>query len=61
MPDFHLIFKDLLHAVNLRHGTAGFTSPPKEGVLGFLFALKNSKISAAFQPAKLGTWVTRIL
>ena len=23
----------LLHAVNLRHGTYGFTSPPKEGVL----------------------------
>jgi len=26
-------FRDLLHAVNLRHGTDGFTSPPKEGVL----------------------------
>jgi hypothetical protein len=25
--------KVLLHAVNLRHGTDGFTSPPKEGVL----------------------------
>jgi len=25
--------KDLLHAANLRHGTDGFTSPPKEGVL----------------------------
>ena len=24
-------FRDLLHAVNLRHGTDGFTSPPKEG------------------------------
>jgi len=23
----------LLHAVNLRHGTGGFTSPPKEGAL----------------------------
>jgi hypothetical protein len=23
----------LLHAENLRHGTDGFTSPPKEGVL----------------------------
>jgi hypothetical protein len=31
--DFHLIFKDLLHAIKLRHGTDGFTSPPKEGVL----------------------------
>ena len=26
-------FRDLLHAVNLRHGTDGFPSPPKEGVL----------------------------
>jgi hypothetical protein len=31
MPDFHVTFRDLLHAV--RHGTDGFTSPPKEGVL----------------------------
>ena len=26
-------FRDLLHAVKLRHGIDGFTSPPKEGVL----------------------------
>jgi len=26
-------FRDLLHAVKQRHGTDGFTSPPKEGVL----------------------------
>jgi hypothetical protein len=26
----------LLHAVNLQHGTGGFTSPPKEGVLRIL-------------------------
>jgi len=26
-------FRDLLHAVKLRHGTDGFTSFPKEGVL----------------------------
>ena len=25
--------RDLLHAANLRNGTDGFTSPPKEGVL----------------------------
>jgi len=25
--------RDLLHAANLRHGTDGFTSPPKEDVL----------------------------
>jgi hypothetical protein len=31
--DFHVTFRDLLHAVKLRHGSDGFTSPPKEGVL----------------------------
>ena len=31
--EFHVTFRDLLHAVKLRHGTDGFTSPPKEGVL----------------------------
>jgi hypothetical protein len=31
----------LLHAVNLRHGTDGFTSPPKEGVLRILSPLKS--------------------
>ena len=29
--------RDLLHAANLRHGTDGFTSPPKEGVLRTFF------------------------
>ena len=29
--------RDLLHAANLRHGTDGFTSPPKEGVLRILY------------------------
>jgi hypothetical protein len=29
--DFHAKCRDLLHAANLRHGTDGFTSPPKEG------------------------------
>ena len=33
MPDFHVTFRDLLHAVDLRHGTNGLTSLPKEGVL----------------------------
>jgi hypothetical protein len=31
--DFQVTFRDRLHAVKLRHGTDGFTSPPKEGVL----------------------------
>ena len=54
MPDFHVTFIDLLHAVNLRHGTDGFTSPPNEGVLR-IFALKNPKASVGFEPANLGT------
>jgi hypothetical protein len=33
--------KILLHAVNLRHGTDGFTSPPKEVVLRIFITLKN--------------------
>jgi len=35
LPKFRLPrkFGDLLHAVNLRHGADGFTSPPNEGVL----------------------------
>ena len=47
--------RDLLHAANLRHGTDGFTSPPKEGVLRIFFALKNPTASAGFEPANLGT------
>jgi hypothetical protein len=31
--DFHGKCTDLLHAAKLRHGTDGFTSPPKEGML----------------------------
>jgi hypothetical protein len=31
----------LLHTANLRHGTDGFTSPPKEGVLRILSPLKS--------------------
>ena len=55
IPDFHVTFRDLLNAVNLRHGTDGFTSPPKEGVLRIFFALKNPTASAGFKPANLGT------
>ena len=49
--DFHAFFMDLLHAANLRHGTDGFTSPPKEGVLRIFFALKNPTASAGFETA----------
>ena len=47
--------RDLLHAANLWHGTDGFTSPPKEGVLRIFSALKNPTASAGFEPANLGT------
>ena len=40
MPDFHVTFRDLLHVVNLRHGTKDFTSLPKEGMLRIFFASK---------------------
>jgi hypothetical protein len=43
--------RNLLHAANLRHGTDGFTSPPKVGVLRIFFALKNPTASAGFEPA----------
>ena len=44
MHDFHGAFRALLHAANLRHGTDGFTSPPKEGVLRiFLISIKMKK------------------
>jgi hypothetical protein len=31
--NYHVNRRVLLHAANLRHGTEGFTSPPKEGML----------------------------
>jgi hypothetical protein len=50
-PDFHVNRKDLLHAAKLRHGTDGFTSPPKEGML-WIFSPEKSN---GFEPANLGT------
>ena len=57
LPKFRLPRKcrDLLHAANLRHGTYGFTSPPKEGVLRIFFRPKNPTASAGFEPTNLGT------
>ena len=48
-------FRDLLRAVNLRHGTDGFTSAPKEGVLRIFSPWKILTASAGFEPANLGT------
>jgi hypothetical protein len=52
--DFHVKFRDLLHAVKLRHRTDDFTSPPKEDVLR-IFRPKNPTASAGCKPANLGT------
>ena len=52
--DFHVTFTDLLHAVKLRHGTDGFTSPPKKGVLKIFFALKVRRLRPSANPQ---TWV----
>jgi hypothetical protein len=53
MPDFHVAFRDLLHAVNIRHGTHGFTS--KGTRAEDFFALKNLKALPGFEPANLGS------
>jgi hypothetical protein len=41
--------RDILRTANLRHGTDGFTSPPKEDVL------RNPTALAGYEPANLGT------
>ena len=54
--DLHLTFWDLLHAVKLRHGTDGFTSPPKEGVLRNFSPLKIRRLRPGANPR---TWVPK--
>jgi hypothetical protein len=49
--DFHVTF-GFFTCRKARHGTDGFTSPPKER--GF-FRPKNPTASAGFEPANLGT------
>jgi len=48
--------RDLLHAANLRHGTDGFTSPPKEGVLRIFSPLKIRRPWPGLNPR---TWVPK--
>jgi hypothetical protein len=48
---FHVNRRVLSLAANLRHGTDGFTSPPKEGMLWIFLPEK----SDGFEPAILGT------
>jgi hypothetical protein len=49
MTPFSTPFRDLLHAAYLRHGTNGFASPPKEGMLRIF-----SPEKSGFEPANLG-------
>jgi len=48
--------RDLLHGANLRHGTGGFTSPPKEGVLRIFSPLKIRRLRLGLN---LRTWVPK--
>jgi hypothetical protein len=54
--DLHVTFRDVLHAVKLRYGTDGFTSPPKEGVLRIFFDLKIRRFRPGVNPR---TWVPK--
>ena len=58
LPKFRLPlkFRGILHAANLRHGTDGFTSPPKEGMLIIFFALKIRRLRPGLNPR---TWVLK--
>ena len=56
MPDFHVTFRDLLHAVNPRHGTDGFASLPKEGVLRIFLPRKIRRLLPGLNPR---TWVPK--
>jgi hypothetical protein len=49
--DFHVTHRVLFHAANLQHGTNGFTSPLKEGML-WIFSPEKSD---GFEPTILGT------
>ena len=51
MPDFAATFMDLLHAINIRHGTEGFTSPPREGVLRIFFCPEPPNVGTKGQHA----------
>jgi hypothetical protein len=54
--DLRVTFMDLLHAVKLHHGTDGFTSPPKEGLLRIFSAQKIRRLRPGANPR---TWVLR--
>jgi hypothetical protein len=45
--------RDLLHAANLRHGTDGFTSPPKEGLLRIFSPIKIRRLRPGLNQRRL--------
>jgi len=50
-------FRDLLHAAKVQHGTDGFTSPTKEGVVRIFFDLKIRRLRPGLNPR---TWVLNL-
>ena len=57
MPDFHVTFRDLLHAVNLWHGTNGFLLPfPRKACWGFFRPEKIHRLRSGLNPR---TWVPK--
>jgi hypothetical protein len=60
--DFHVTFRDLLHAVKLRHGADGFTPPfpaPRRKACWGFFCPKNPTASAGCEPTNVGTKISR--
>jgi hypothetical protein len=51
--DFHVNRKDLLDAANLRHGTDGLITPPKEGIL-WIFSPEKSEGFGRVQTCDFG-------
>jgi len=54
--ELHVIFRDLLHAVKLGHGTDGFTSPPNGRRTDEFFAFKIRRLRPGANPR---TWVPK--
>jgi hypothetical protein len=52
--EFRAIWRDFLHTANLRHGTDGFTFPPKEGMLRFFASWKKSDSFGRVRTRELG-------
>ena len=49
-----LLLRFLLHAVNLRHGTDGFISPPKDGALRIFSSEKIRQLLPGLNPRTWG-------